>query len=63
QTLAEVYGLEVITIEDILVKAVELGVTTKAGAKAAYLKMRSFGDSLPSWDAATDLKKRLGYNK
>lgn len=63
QRLAQAHDLDVVTIEDILVKAVELGVTTKAGAKAAYEKMLPFGNSLPSWDAAVQLKKRLGYHK
>lgn len=57
QVLASAEGLEVITVEDLLLAAVQLGLLQLSGLRATYEALRPFGSGLPSWPASS-LKQR-----
>jgi hypothetical protein len=58
QVLASAEGLTVITVEDLLLAAVELDLLGTEKIKATYEALRPFGSGLPSWPAST-LKQKL----
>ncbi|MGC4949003.1 hypothetical protein ACLQ2N_22760 [Streptomyces sp. DT224] len=50
QALAADRDLEVMTVEDVLVMAIEFGhFSTEGDVKNVYGKLRKFGDGLPSY--------------
>lgn len=57
QKLAQLHNLAYFTVEDALCAAAEQGLLTTEELRQAYERMRSYGDSLPSWDAG--LKQRI----
>ncbi|MDN3265731.1 hypothetical protein QWJ26_39220 [Streptomyces sp. CSDS2] len=55
QALAQCRELDIITVEDVLIMAIEFGkFPTEGDLKKAYAKLRAFGDGLPPY-GATDL--------
>lgn len=58
QVLASAEGLDVITVEDLLMAAVDLNLLGPEKTKATYEALRPFGGGLPSWPAST-LRQKL----
>jgi hypothetical protein len=59
QILAKAKGVGFFTIEDALVSGVEHKVLTKTEARDAYERMIPYGSALPTWAAASELRRRL----
>ena len=53
QTLATLEGLTVLTVEDLLMAAVQLGLLAPEKLRGAYEDLIPFGSGLPTWDAST----------
>lgn len=56
QQLAEDEGLDVVTIEVLLMAGVDLGIITPAQLRKTYEQLIPYGGGLPSWDAS-EMKK------
>lgn len=57
QVLASREGLDILTVEDLLLGAVRTGVLQREQLRGTYESLRPFGSGLPSWDAS-ELKIR-----
>ncbi|WP_322748105.1 MULTISPECIES: hypothetical protein, partial [unclassified Frankia] len=53
QRLAAGENVELLTVEDVLLAAVQLGLIPGNQLRTTYDTMRPFGSGLPSWDAST----------
>jgi len=60
QTLASCEGLTILTVEDLLVAAVQLGLLAPKRLRKTYEDLIPFGGGLPTWDASTMKQK---YNE
>ncbi|HEX3781909.1 MAG TPA: hypothetical protein VHX38_19770 [Pseudonocardiaceae bacterium] len=57
QILASNEGLTVLTVEDLLIAALRLGLLPPAKLRRTYEDLLPFGSGLPTWDAS-DLKRK-----
>ena len=53
QVLASAEGLEIITVEMLLLAAVKLGLLPAGKLPSTYESLRPFGAGLPTWKAST----------
>lgn len=53
QTLASIEGLSILTVEDLLMAALQLGLLPSERLRRTYEDMIPFGSGLPTWDAST----------
>jgi predicted nucleic acid-binding protein len=60
QTLASNEGLTILTVEDLLIAAVRLGLLPPERLRKTYEDLIPFGSGLPTWDASTMKQK---YNE
>jgi hypothetical protein len=60
QALATCEGLVILTAEDLLIAAVELGLLAHERLRKTYEDLIPFGSGLPTWDASTMKQK---YNE
>jgi hypothetical protein len=60
QTLASCEGLAILTVEDILMAAVELGLLPPDRLRKTYEDLIPFGSGLPTWEASSMKQK---YNE
>lgn len=58
QTLASIEGLSILTVEDLLMAALQLGLLPSERLRRTYEDMIPFGSGLPTWDAST-LKQKF----
>jgi hypothetical protein len=60
QTLASCEGLAILTVEDLLIAAVQLGLLAPDRVRRTYEDLVPFGSGLPTWDASSMKQK---YNE
>ncbi len=57
QTLASIEGLSILTVEDLLMAALQLSLLPPGRLRKTYEDMIPFGSGLPTWDASTMKQK------
>jgi hypothetical protein len=62
QVLASCEGLSILTVEDLLIAALDLGLLPPEKLRRTYEDLIPFGSGLPTWDAST-LKRRYSERR